>query len=128
MRGGRKFVDDDNNKSNNNTFSCCWERQTIRTTTTAIRTTTNYEPDDRLGRGSPLPRNSLRPPRRPRRVLRPTHALLARLKIKESGLKLPQDAVSTYFYVVSTMGVRGDSMIVGGGGGLIGGLVSSFGP
>jgi len=85
----------------------------------AIRTTTNYEPDV----------CGLRPPWCPRQVLRPTRALLVRLKIKESGLKLPRDAVSTYLYVVSTMGVRGDSMIVGGGGGgLISGLVSLIGP
>ena len=41
-------------------------------------------------------------------------------------MKLPRDVVSTYLYVVSTMGMRGDSMIVGGGG-LIGGLGSSLG-
>jgi len=57
------------------------------------------------------------------RRARSSPVIVAWPKIKESRLKLPRDAVSTYLYVVSTMGVRGDSMNVGGGG-----LGSSFCP
>ena len=57
------------------------------------------------------------------RRARSSPVIVAWPKIKESRLKLPRDAVSTYLYVVSTMGMRGDSMVFSGSG-----LGSLFGP